>query len=86
MLPHYYLSTNGKKVFCVDSGLTKENEFGEFDKSVARIALIDRDGVVIKKAGRHKYWFSAAQIEVLPIVSRAIKYLNDCMYNILVKY
>ncbi|MDO8460545.1 MAG: HAD-IIIA family hydrolase [Nanoarchaeota archaeon] len=74
-MQHYHLNVKGDKFFKIVDGEEVRVDYSL--KNSERIALIDRDGVIVEKPERHKYWHSPSDMNVLPGVPQAIKYLND---------
>jgi D-glycero-D-manno-heptose 1,7-bisphosphate phosphatase len=81
-IPHYFLDTSGDYLhilipdnleYAFDSG----NLFEHMQSLDGRIALIDRDGVVIEKAPYHQYHKHAEDMKVIGDVSEAIRILNQ---------
>ncbi len=76
MIPHYFLDLEGR--------LNQVNGDGgslnikDAPTSMAkRLALIDRDGVVVEKAPRHQYHKSKSGIKLIEGAGEAIGYLNS---------
>jgi D-glycero-D-manno-heptose 1,7-bisphosphate phosphatase len=81
LVPHYHLNESGDVLFTFyqdgSSARILLSDAVETHPKSERIALIDRDGVVVEKAERHKYHTSAEAIEIIPEASEALRYLND---------
>ena len=83
-IPHYYLSIRGDTLFkCNLAGSSAESEV-EFpleavfqNKQNQKIALIDRDGVIVEKAPRLQYLQRAEDMRLIPGITEAIHYLNE---------
>ncbi len=76
--PHYYLSVDGQTLNRSDGGAFLPLPFPHEQNSIRRsIILLDRDGVVVKKAPRHQYLLKPDDVEVLPGVGEALRILND---------
>lgn len=79
-LPHYYLDKRGEIVTRLNYG-NDHYDFGieslidaPFDRSVA---LIDRDGIIIKKASKNRYIAGVEDIILIEGATDAIRYLNN---------
>jgi D-glycero-D-manno-heptose 1,7-bisphosphate phosphatase len=80
-IPHYTLDSSGKILYqnnSYDNSMIKIKKWRGLKKSIdGRLALIDRDGVIIEKALQHQYHYSNNNIKLIDGATEAIKYLND---------
>ncbi|HJX05218.1 MAG TPA: HAD-IIIA family hydrolase [Candidatus Nanoarchaeia archaeon] len=78
-VPHYYLNSKGdslKMVIPIDR-LFSDRALETVKSLDGRLALVDRDGVIIEKAPYHQYHKSPLTIKVFEGVPEAVKYLNQ---------
>jgi histidinol-phosphate phosphatase family protein len=82
-IPHYYLNIPGRSLYCFTPdgilGLPKSSglERASMKDPLGRLALLDRDGVVIEKAPRLQYHKSPKTMRVLECSAEAIGLLNN---------
>ncbi len=74
-LSHYYQNLNGIILQLNSDG--SSSPYNSFNRRSRRLALIDRDGVIIRKAPRHQYITKQEDVVLLDGVTEAIKYLNE---------
>jgi D-glycero-D-manno-heptose 1,7-bisphosphate phosphatase len=79
LIPHYYLNSKGDTLNMVIpiERFSADRSLETVKSRDGRLALIDRDGVIIEKAPYHQYHKSPLTIKVLEGVPEAIKYLNQ---------
>jgi D-glycero-D-manno-heptose 1,7-bisphosphate phosphatase len=74
-IPHFHLDVSGELLFGLINNLDEDHSK---KKSLdGRLALIDRDGVIVKKAPKHQYHTSSDSIELIEGVGEAIHYINE---------
>src|SRR3989338_7407715 len=86
-LPHYFLNERGNILTKWINGKKREillSNLETIQQQRAKIALIDRDGVMIHKAPKLRYHTSLKDIIILPDVAKAITYLNKKNISIVV--
>lgn len=78
-LPHYKLDDTGELLQYRSPGIfLRKDNWRNSRKSVdGRIALIDRDGVIINKPLSHQYHANTDSFALIEGAAQAIKYLND---------
>ena len=81
-IPHYCLDLKGNILFESDSSRSETAETAidlktlTYRDSKKKIALIDRDGVIVEKAPRFQYLQGAKDLRIIQGTAEAIRYLN----------
>jgi len=77
MVPHYFLNISDDQLISPTQSNTRHIGVNATTDRKYRLALIDRDGVVIYKSPRHKYHLSTSTIKLIDSAAAAIRQLNQ---------